>query len=88
MNTTDGLTGLLKGLMLISRKVATPSLLHTVSCRDENWKNMSSALPQREELEEIQCELLTSTFCVEDLPSLLKVSFQCCKSRRISDGGL
>ena len=29
-----------------------------------------------------------SRFCVEDLPSLLKVSFQCCKSLRISDGGL
>jgi hypothetical protein len=69
MNTTDGLTGLLRGFMLISRKVAAPSLLPTVSCRDENWKSMSR-------------------FCVEDLPSLLKVSFQCCKSRRISDGGL
>jgi hypothetical protein len=38
MNTTDNSTG---GFMLISRKVAAPSLLHTVSCRDENWKSVS-----------------------------------------------
>lgn len=41
MNTTDDSTGLLRGFMLISRKVAAPSLLYTVSCRDENWKRMS-----------------------------------------------
>jgi hypothetical protein len=41
MNTTDDSAGLLRGFMLISRNVAAPSLLHTVSCRDENGKSMS-----------------------------------------------
>ena len=41
MNTTNDSTGLLRGFMLISRKVAASSLLYTVSCRDENWKSMS-----------------------------------------------
>jgi hypothetical protein len=40
-NTTNDSTGLLRGSMLISRKVAKSSLLYTVSCRDENWKSMS-----------------------------------------------
>ncbi|KAF0911632.1 hypothetical protein E2562_011640 [Oryza meyeriana var. granulata] len=41
MNTTDEATGLLRGFMLISRHTASPSLLYTVSCRDESWKSMA-----------------------------------------------
>ncbi|XP_006655670.1 glutathione gamma-glutamylcysteinyltransferase 1-like [Oryza brachyantha] len=41
MNTTDEATGLLRGFMLISRHTSAPSLLYTVSCRDESWKSMA-----------------------------------------------
>uniref|UniRef100_A0A0E0L6P2 glutathione gamma-glutamylcysteinyltransferase n=1 Tax=Oryza punctata TaxID=4537 RepID=A0A0E0L6P2_ORYPU len=41
MNTTDDATGLLRGFMLISRHTTAPSLLYTVSCRDESWKSMA-----------------------------------------------
>uniref|UniRef100_A0A0D9WKN7 glutathione gamma-glutamylcysteinyltransferase n=1 Tax=Leersia perrieri TaxID=77586 RepID=A0A0D9WKN7_9ORYZ len=41
MNTTDDATGLLRGFMLISRHTSAPSLLYTVSCRDESWKSMA-----------------------------------------------
>ncbi|XP_078162066.1 glutathione gamma-glutamylcysteinyltransferase 1-like isoform X1 [Carex rostrata] len=44
INTVDDATGLPRGFMLISRLPTAPSLLYTLSCRDENWIKIANFL--------------------------------------------
>ncbi|KAJ4802439.1 Glutathione gamma-glutamylcysteinyltransferase 1 [Rhynchospora pubera] len=45
INTVDDATGLLRGyIMLISRLPMAPSLLYTLSCRDDNWVKVAKYL--------------------------------------------
>ncbi|KAJ4776314.1 Glutathione gamma-glutamylcysteinyltransferase 1 [Rhynchospora pubera] len=44
INTVDDATGLPRGFMLISRLPKAPSLLYTLSCRDDNWVKVAKYL--------------------------------------------
>ncbi|KAJ3691488.1 hypothetical protein LUZ61_020652 [Rhynchospora tenuis] len=44
INTVDDATGLPRGFMLISRHPKAPSLLYTLSCRDDNWVRVANYL--------------------------------------------
>eukprot|EP00850_Spirogloea_muscicola_P008412 SM000044S16059 [mRNA] locus=s44:744219:747633:- [translate_table: standard] len=41
MSTIDGKTGLTRGFMVISKPAKAPSILFTLSCKDERWARLS-----------------------------------------------
>ncbi|KAF5738976.1 Glutathione gamma-glutamylcysteinyltransferase 3 [Tripterygium wilfordii] len=69
MDTTDEATGQRRGFMIISRHHKPPSILYTVSCRQEGWNSITKYLS-------VDVPLLLKGGDVKDVQNVLSIVFK------------
>uniref|UniRef100_A0A2P2IV60 glutathione gamma-glutamylcysteinyltransferase n=1 Tax=Rhizophora mucronata TaxID=61149 RepID=A0A2P2IV60_RHIMU len=69
MDTVDEATGQRRGFMIISRLNRAPSVLYTMSCRDEGWKSVANYLT-------VDVPLLLRTEDVKHIEDILTIVFR------------
>ncbi|KAJ4726930.1 Phytochelatin Synthase, Glutathione gamma-glutamylcysteinyltransferase [Melia azedarach] len=69
MDTIDEATGLPRGFMIVSKLQKAPSILYTVSCRDEDWNKVARYLTE-------EAPLLIKSDDVKDVENLLSILYK------------